>query len=223
MILNGWFFPSAFPWLLRIDSVFYHRKEAQVVKLTQISPKYLDVSEILKRINLMKLDVNFTPIRGRSVVLRARDPSLLREFYAKRFQPEVLRWSDVWPKDSTFEEVRLRFEEQERSPKEWRLWIHTLAGRLIGEVSLTDIDRLKRCAEFSIVLFDPAYWGRGYGSEAARLVLVEAAKRFDLELFYLFTAADNKRAIRAFEKLGFRITERLRLEGEGFVKMVAEA
>lgn len=171
----------------------------------------------------MKPDEKFARLHGELVVLQARDPSLLREFYAKRFQPEVLRWSDVWPKDSTFEEVRLRFEEQERSPKEWRLWIHTLAGRLIGEVSLTDIDRLKRKAEFSIVLFDPAYWGRGYGSEAARLVLVEAAKRFDLELFYLFTAADNKRAIRAFEKLGFRITERLRLEGEGFMKMVAEA
>ncbi len=154
--------------------------------------------------------------------MRARDPRLLREFYAKRFQDEVLRWSDVWPANPTFEEVRLRFEEQERSSAEWRLWIHTLAGGLIGEVSLTDIDRLKRRAEFSIVLFDPAYWGRGYGSEAARLFLAEAAKRLDLELFYLFTASANKRAIRAFEKLGFRITERLRLEGEGFVKMAAE-
>lgn len=155
-------------------------------------------------------------------MLRARDPRLLREFYVKRFQDEVLRWSDVWPANPTFEEVRLRFAEQKRSPAEWRLWIHTLAGSLIGEVSLTDIDRLKRRAEFSIVLFDPAYWGRGYGSEAAKLFLAEAAKRLDLELFYLFTAADNKRAIRAFEKLGFRITERLRLDGEGFVKMVAE-
>jgi len=201
---------------------FYRKKEAQVVKLTQTSLKYLDAALILKRIDKMKPDVNFTPIRGRSVVLRARDPMLLREFYAKRFQDEVLRWSDVWPANPTFEEVRLRFAEQERSSNEWRLWIHTLAGRLIGEVSLTDIDRLKRRAEFSIVLFDPAYWGRGYGSEAARLFLTEAAKRLDLELFYLFTASANKRALRAFEKLGFRIVERLRLEGEGFVKMEAE-
>ncbi|MCK4232293.1 GNAT family N-acetyltransferase [candidate division WOR-3 bacterium] len=170
----------------------------------------------------MKPDVNFTPIRGRSVVLRARDPRFLREFYAKRFQDEVLRWSDVWPANPTFEEVRLRFAEQERSPAEWRLWIHTLEGKLIGEVSLTDIDRLKRKAELSIVLFDPAYWGQGYGSQAARLFLQDAVERFDLETIYLFTASANKRAIRAFEKLGFRITERLRLDGEGFVKMAAE-
>jgi diamine N-acetyltransferase len=185
--------------------------------------KELDVSGILKRIDLMKPDVNFTPIRGRSVVLRARDSGLLREFYAKRFQDEVLRWSDVWPANPTFEEVRLRFEEQEESSKEWRLWIHTFQGKLIGEISLTDIDSLKHRAEFSIVLFDPAYWGQGYGSQAARLFLQDAVKRFDLETIYLFTASANKRAIRSFEKLGFRITERLRLEGAGFVKMEAEA
>ena len=89
-------------------------------------------------------------------------------------------------------------------------------------MSLTDIDRLKRKAELSIVLFDPAYWGQGYGSQAARLFLQDAVERFDLETIYLFTASANKRAIRAFEKLGFRITERLRLDGEGFVKMAAE-
>lgn len=152
-------------------------------------------------------------------MLRARDSGFLREFYAKRFQADVLRWADVWPEEPGFEEVRLRFEEQERSPKEWRLWIHTLEGKLIGEVGLSDMDRFKRLAELSIVLFDPAYWGQGYGTEAATLFLADSVKRFNLEGVYLFTAADNKRAIRSFEKLGFRITDRLILEKERFVKM----
>ena len=171
----------------------------------------------------MRPAADFKPISGKLVILKPRSRELLREFYTKRFKSDVLRWSDVWPENPTLEEVRLRFEEQEESSKEWRLWIHTIQGRLIGEISLTDIDSLKNRAELSIVLFDPPYWGQGYGTEATMLFLADAVKRFNLESVYLFTALENKRAIRSFEKLGFRIAERLSLEQERFVRMEAEA
>lgn len=171
----------------------------------------------------MKPSQDFIPIRGKLVVLHPRNPELLKEFYAKRFRPEVLRWADTWPKNPSFEEVGQRFEKQERSSNQWRLWIHTLDGKLIGQVSLFDIDKVKRQAEFGVVLFAPPYWGQGYGTEAARLFLTDACRRFDLELVYLSTAQDNKRAIRSFEKLGFRITERLSTEDQRSVIMQAPA
>lgn len=171
----------------------------------------------------MKSSEAFKPVYGNLVFLARRDPSLLREFYAKRFREDVLEWADVWPKNPSYEEVRLRFEEQERSPREWRLWIHTRQGKLIGEVSLTDINHSRHTAEFSVVLFDPGYWGRGFGTEASRLFLKDAASRFNLETIYLYTAQQNRRAIGSFEKLGFRVTERLMLERERFVKMELES
>jgi RimJ/RimL family protein N-acetyltransferase len=171
----------------------------------------------------MRPAADFKPLGGKLVLLRPRSRELLEDFYVKRFQAEVLEWADVWPKEPSFEEVRLRFHEQERSSKEWRLWIHTMQGKLIGEVSLFDIDQVECRAEFGIVLFDTAYWGRGYGTEAAGLFLYDAVKRFNLDSVYLFTALDNKRAIRSFEKLGFRITERLMLEKDRFVRMEAQA
>lgn len=171
----------------------------------------------------MRPRADFKPLGGKLVILKPRSRELLREFYTKRFQSEVLRWSDVWPENPTFEEVRLRFEEQENSSKEWRLWIHTHEGKLIGEISLTDIDAFNRRAELSIVLFDPPYWGQGYGTEATMLFLTDAVKRFNLESVYLFTALENKRAIRSFEKLGFHITERLMLEKDRFVRMELES
>lgn len=167
----------------------------------------------------MKSDDRFEPLEGKRVVLRLRSYALLREFFTKRFQGDVLEWADVWPENPNYEEVRLRFRQQEESDREWRLWVHTLESKLIGEISLTDIDRQNRRAELSIVLFDPPYWGQGYGTEAARLFLADAASRFGLELFYLFTAQKNVRAIRSFQKLGFNVTEKLSLEGERFVRM----
>lgn len=167
----------------------------------------------------MRPGPEFTPLSGKLVVLRPRSRELLGDFFRKRFQSEVLRWSDVWPANPSFEEVRLRFAEQEESSKEWRLWIHTVEGKLIGEISLTDIDNSKHSAELSIVLFDPPYWGQGYGTEAAALFLADVVSRFGLRSVYLFTAQDNKRAVRSFEKLGFRIAERLTMEREHFVRM----
>jgi RimJ/RimL family protein N-acetyltransferase len=171
--------------------------------------------------NLVKPGVDFKPISGKLVVLKPRDQSFLREYYVRRLRPDVLAWADVWPKNPTYEEVRLSFANQEESPKEWRLWIHSYASRLVGEVSLFDIDRTNKRAEFGICIFDPDYWGKGYGTEAGRLFLRDASQRFGLKLFYLFTAQANKRGIGSFEKIGFKITERLSMEGKQFVRMEA--
>lgn len=169
----------------------------------------------------MKPGVDFKPISGKLVVLKPRNQTLLREYYARRLRPDVLAWADVWPKNPTYEEVRLSFAKQEESPKEWRLWVHSFASRLVGEVNLFDIDRANKRAEFGICIFDPDYWGKGYGTEAGRLFLRDASSRFGLELFYLFTTQANKRGIGSFEKIGFTITERLSMEGKQFVRMEA--
>lgn len=167
----------------------------------------------------MKPGTDFKPITGKLVVLRPRSQSLLREFYAKRLRADVLEWAEVWPANPTYEEVRLSFAAQEESSKEWRLWIHSFAGRLVGEASLVDIDRGNRRAEFAICIFDPDYWQKGFGTEAGMLFLQDAVRRFGLELVYLFTKQVNARAIGSFEKIGFRIVQRLSLEGKQFVRM----
>ncbi len=140
----------------------------------------------------MKPGADFKPITGKNVVLKARDASFLRDYYARRLRPDVLEWADVWPKNPSYEEVRLSFATQEESPKDWRLWIHSFAGRLVGEASLMDIDRSNRRAEFGICIFDPDYWQKGFGTEAGRLFLADAVKRFGLELVYELGCCSGK-------------------------------
>lgn len=75
--------------------------------------------------------------------------------------------------------------------------------RLIGVIRLIGIDLAHGRAELTIVIGDKGAWGRGYGTEAVRLMLRCAFERMGLRRVELITDADNERAIRSYERCGF--------------------
>ena len=80
---------------------------------------------------------------------------------------------------------------------------------LVGLVQLVAINRTCRHAELRIRL-DPEQLGRGYGSEATRLLCHHAFRDLNLNRVYLYVRAANVRAIRCYEKVGFQVEGRLR-------------
>lgn len=76
--------------------------------------------------------------------------------------------------------------------------------RLIGHANLRDFNNTHGTAEFGITLGDAGERGKGYGTEAARLLLDFAFRRLNVWNVWLDTAAYNYPAIRAYEKAGFR-------------------
>lgn len=50
--------------------------------------------------------------------------------------------------------------------------------------------------------FDPAYWGRGYATEAAGAVIAHAFDVVGLDELVAFTACDNVRSRRVMERIG---------------------
>ena len=74
----------------------------------------------------------------------------------------------------------------------------------IGHANLRDLGGPHRTAEFGITIFDPANRGRGYGTEATRLLLDYAFTCLGVHNVLLDTSSDNPGAIRAYEKAGFR-------------------
>ena len=76
--------------------------------------------------------------------------------------------------------------------------------RPIGVVGLDDIDPIHRNAEFGIFIGDKASWDKGYGTEAARLMVRYGFDTLNLERISLRVFDYNTRAIRAYEKVGFR-------------------
>ncbi len=75
---------------------------------------------------------------------------------------------------------------------------------LIGSTGLHDINPINRSSELGIVIFNKQYWGQGLGSEAIKLILAYGFYLQNLHSIYLRVLEHNKRAIRAYEKLGFK-------------------
>lgn len=78
-------------------------------------------------------------------------------------------------------------------------WIH------IGNCDLDKIDWKNRSAVFGIVLGEKAYWGQGYGTDAARTMLRFAFAELNLHRVELEVFDYNPRAQRCYEKAGYRL------------------
>jgi RimJ/RimL family protein N-acetyltransferase len=75
---------------------------------------------------------------------------------------------------------------------------------LIGSCQLLNINRRHSSAELQIRIGARDARGKGYGTEAVRMLLVHAFRDLDLERVQLHVFATNERAIRVYEKAGLR-------------------
>lgn len=76
---------------------------------------------------------------------------------------------------------------------------------LIGNCSLFNINPVNRTAEVGIFIGDEKHRGQGYGTEALELLLVYGFKILNLNNIMLKVFSFNQRAIKSYEKAGFRV------------------
>lgn len=74
----------------------------------------------------------------------------------------------------------------------------------IGVTSLINIDTKNRNAECIIDIGEKEYWGKGYGSEALKMLLEYAFLELNLHRVSLGVFSFNERAIYIYNKLGFK-------------------
>ena len=110
----------------------------------------------------------------------------------------------VYPVSSIAEE---RFIEAAAgtSDKQKSFAIETLAERrYIGGISFNVIDWLNRSAGLGIVIGDKSLWGKGYGTDAMRVLMRLAFDKMNLHRLWLHVHDYNPRAIASYEKCGFK-------------------
>jgi diamine N-acetyltransferase len=86
-------------------------------------------------------------------------------------------------------------------------------GQLIGDVELEHISWRSGEAEVRICIGRRELWGRGHGTRALEELRRYAFEHLGLSRLYLRVWDYNRRAIRSYEKAGFR--KRARLDGTG--------
>lgn len=74
----------------------------------------------------------------------------------------------------------------------------------IGNVYLTDINKLKGAATFHIFIGEKEYWGKGIGEKTTRKMVKLAFDKFGLSSVNLKVRLQNTGALRVYEKVGFK-------------------
>jgi RimJ/RimL family protein N-acetyltransferase len=80
----------------------------------------------------------------------------------------------------------------------------------IGTTGLSEISLANRTAEFGIMIGEKDCWGRGCGTETARMMLDYGFTALKLHSIYLTVHADNERGFRAYRRAGFQEAGRRR-------------
>ena len=81
--------------------------------------------------------------------------------------------------------------------------------RSIGILSIKDIDHRNSSAQISIII-ERQSWNMGYGSEAVRTAISFLIERMNMHRIWLRVDENNHRALRCYEKCGFKFDGVLR-------------
>lgn len=87
---------------------------------------------------------------------------------------------------------------------------HKDSEEYIGQIDLIKIDWINRIGTIGIVIGNPDKLGKGYGTEAIKLIQEFAFNKLNLHKLDLEVRENNERAIRCYIKCGFVIKGRIR-------------
>lgn len=150
-------------------------------------------------------------IEGTTVVLRRHAPENLRAFERWYADPEVARLTRYQDGPMRRDEIERFFAARAVGQDSLALAVHVRAtGRLIGTCAFSQLDADNGSALFHITIGEKDAWGRGYGTEATRLMLRHAFETLRLHRISLSVFEFNERAIRAYLRAGFTVEGRAR-------------
>jgi len=160
-------------------------------------------------------DLAFDLFRGRLVRLSAVDPdSLSRSFVDWTHDSEYWRLMAATPPYPLSQEGIKKFIEKDLLKEDPRNLFFTIRAleddRVIGGLGFDGISYTQGETFVGIGIGERGYWDRGYGTDAMNVLLRYAFTELNLQRATLTVFEYNARAIRSYEKCGFRVEGRSR-------------
>jgi len=150
-------------------------------------------------------------LTGDEVVLRRHTPENLAAFQRWYADPDVVRLTRYQDGPMRSEEIERFFAARALGADSLAMAIHVRdSDRLIGTCALSQLDADNGSALFHITIGEKDTWGRGYGTEATRLMIDHAFSGLGLHRVALSVFAFNERAIRSYRSVGFVVEGRAR-------------
>ncbi len=150
-------------------------------------------------------------IVGDRVVLRRHRAENLKAFMRWYSDPEIARLTRYQQGPLSPDEIQRFFHGRIMGADFLAMGIHVRdTDRLIGSCAFSQLDGDNGSTLYHITIGERDSWGQGFGSEATELMVDHAFTQLALHRVALTVFQFNARAIRAYEKCGFKIEGRAR-------------
>lgn len=126
--------------------------------------------------------------------------------------PDVTKWMNADFASKTMEDCLRFIENSETETEIHRAIADRETGEYMGTVSLKHIDREKSMAEFAITIRKIAM-GKGYSRDAMAEIIQYGMTEMRLDTIYWYVNSANRRALRFYDKNGYRRADTLPVEG----------
>lgn len=145
----------------------------------------------------------FKKLLGETIYLSPRSTEDVEKFTEWLNDFEVTDYLSRSSQLVTLEYERKYLEEPKKDEVSFAI-ITINESRLIGTVSLMNIDYINRTATLGIFIGDKEYRNNGCGTEAIRLILDYGFNYLNLNNIQLEVLEFNERAIKSYKKCGFK-------------------
>jgi RimJ/RimL family protein N-acetyltransferase len=141
-------------------------------------------------------------IYGERIVLRAIERNDLPRYVRWLNNPAVLEYfGSLLPLGLAQEEQWYESMLQDASQRSFAIEVD---GQHIGGAGFGSMDGRNRSAEVGLFIGKPELWKQGFGTDTLQTLLRFGFEQMNLHRIYLRVFADHARAIRLYEKIGFR-------------------
>ncbi|OGO78666.1 MAG: GNAT family N-acetyltransferase [Clostridiales bacterium GWB2_37_7] len=145
---------------------------------------------------------------GQLVNLRAfRDEDIKPSVDFMNDMEIILNLDDDAPMPQSYETQKEWFEEMRKNKKSYKdfFWaIETKDAKFIGGCGVNRMDGKNRLAQVGIFIGNQDYLGKGYGTDAMKVLLEFLFEEYNVNKVKLLVFDYNKRAIKSYEKCGFQ-------------------
>ena len=103
----------------------------------------------------------------------------------------------------TLQEEKEYLEKVDKNKNTFAI-VDSKTDEMIGTIGLHSIDNINRTATIGIFIGNKDYWSKGYGTEAIQLILDFGFNYLNLKNIDLALMEFNVRALKCYEKCGFK-------------------
>ena len=143
-------------------------------------------------------------LMGEKVYLRPMNVEDAEWYYLNLHEPEVRKWTGT---KRHFTKDFIASYLERKSQDDFTVLLAIVRrddDRPIGDIALQDIDPSNRCCNIRIAINQTSDTGKGYGSEAMKLMLDYGFGVLNLHRIELNVFNYNAQAMHVYEKLGFK-------------------